>query len=180
MQANEFGHTTRLVDGPRWYAVMSQPHKERVAAANLAAQGFESFCPLIQRTRRHARRTEIVLRPLFAAYLFVQLDLGRDRWRSVLGTFGVRALIMDGRLPLPVPKGLVETLAASINTEGGLAFEAELTPDQQVEIVKGPFDRQIGRLQGLDAEGRAEVLLEILGSERIVAMSRRDLMPISA
>ena len=84
---------------------------------------------------------------------------------------------MDGRLPLPAPRGLVEALAASTGTDGSLAFEADLKPGQSVEVIKGPFGDQIGRLLSLDTQGRAEVLLEILGAERAVAIPRCDLMP---
>ena len=180
MQAEKDGYTERLLGGQRWYAVMSQPKKERFACANLEAQGFQSFCPVIARTRRHARRSETVLRPLFASYLFVSLDLTRDRWRSVLGTFGVRALIMDGTLPLPVPRGLVETLQQSVEADGALDFREVLVPGQDVEVLGGPFCRQMGQILSLDAKGRAEVLLRILGGARTVAMPRDDLMPISA
>ena len=38
---------------------------------------------------RHARKTEIVLCPLFPGYVFVCLDIGEQRWRAVNGTFGV-------------------------------------------------------------------------------------------
>ena len=48
--------------------------------------------------------------PLFPRYLFVILDLERDRWLSVRSTVGVsRLFTQDGR-PVPVPVGIVESL----------------------------------------------------------------------
>ena len=38
----------------------------------------------------------------------------------------------------------------------------------------------IARLAGLDDKGRAEVLLEIMGTERRVVVPRGDLLPLSA
>ena len=51
--------------------------------------------------------------PIFPRYLFVVLDLDRDRWRSVNGTFGVaRLVMMAGDRPQPAPHGVVEALVA--------------------------------------------------------------------
>ena len=64
-----------------------------------------------EKTIRHARQLRTVQAPLFPGYLFVILDLERDRWLSVRSTFGVSRLIttQDGR-PIPVPGGIVESL----------------------------------------------------------------------
>ena len=45
---------------------------------------------------RHARKILNVRAPLFPGYLFVSLDLTRDRWRSINSTYGVLGLIMGG------------------------------------------------------------------------------------
>ena len=75
-----------LAQGARWYLVHTRPNSERKAEINLEAQGFKTFLPQIDRTIRHARRLTTVRRPLFPRYLFVCLDIGRDRWLSINGT----------------------------------------------------------------------------------------------
>lgn len=45
------------------------------------------------------RKTVDQLAPFFPRYAFVKLDLWRDRWRSVLGTFGVTTLIIEKDVP---------------------------------------------------------------------------------
>lgn len=94
----------------RWYVVRTQPHREARASFHLGNQGYHVFLPRFLRSRRHARKFETVLAPLFPRYLFVVLDLTRDRWRSVNGTPGVEHLLMRGEGPEPVPRGLVEGL----------------------------------------------------------------------
>jgi hypothetical protein len=69
----------------RWYVARTQPRAEGRAIANLEKQNFRTFCPRFRKSRQHARRVENVLVPLFPSYIFVRLDLSRDRWRSVNG-----------------------------------------------------------------------------------------------
>ncbi len=166
-------------EGPRWYVVRSRPHKEFYAAANLQNQAFRTFIPQISKTIRHARRTKTVLAPLFPRYLFVSLDLSRDRWRSVRGTFGVSCLVMDGDRPRPVPQGLVEQLIATTNETHGVDFRERLALGQNVRFLTGPFAEKIGRLVNLDDADRVAVLLEILGAEREIAVAPEVLMPIA-
>lgn len=154
--------------GRRWYAVQTRPHKERVAGANLEKQGFPAFIPCVRKTLRHARRTRVVLAPLFPRYLFVSLDLGRDRWRSVNGTLGVTRLVTDGVMPIPLPTGLVEELIAMTEELGAISLDRTLEPGERVRFLSGPFADIIGKLLTLDDTGRALVLVEILGSPRRV------------
>lgn len=163
--------------GARWYVVQSQPRKEIYAGVNLENQGFTSFLPRFRKTTRHAGRTRTGLAPLFPRYLFVRLDLGRDRWRSVQGTFGVARLVTDGGWPAPVPRGLVEDLVATTEQLGAVDLSVALTPGEGVRFLTGPFAQTIGRLVQLDDAGRARVLLEMLGSEREVSVASADLAP---
>ncbi len=73
----------------RWYAVRTQPNQEARAEHQLQRQGFATFLPRIGKSVRHARKLRQVRAPLFPGYLFVQLDLTRDRWRAVNSTYGV-------------------------------------------------------------------------------------------
>lgn len=164
--------------GRRWFVVQCQPRKETFAQTNLERQAFRSFLPRVRKTVRHARRTRETLAPLFPRYLFVSLDLGRERWRSVYGTFGVSRLVTDGRWPAPVPEGLVEDLVAATEEVGAIEFSAALKPGEQVRFLTGPFAETIGRLVRLDDAGRARVLLELLGSEREISAAAASLAPV--
>ncbi len=92
----------------RWYVAHTLPHKEATAEMRLAAQGFRSFCPRYAKIVRHGRRVREVSAAAFPRYIFVALDLERDRWRSVNGTLGVSSLFMNNERPIAVPAGVVE------------------------------------------------------------------------
>ena len=95
-----------LVGNERWFLAHTQPKSEQRAELHLGAQGFRTYLPVIEKTVRHARKLKTVQAPLFPRYLFVILDLERDRWLCVRSTIGVSRLVttQDGR-PVPVPRG---------------------------------------------------------------------------
>ena len=163
----------RLGCGERWYVATTLPRKERLAAANLANQNTRSFLPVHLETRRHARQFRTVLAPVFPRYLFVILDVSRQRWRSVNGTLGVQRLIADGERPSAVPPGVVETLIQSSDRRGALIYTTdELAVGDRVRLVAGPFAGSLGVLQRLDGAGRVQVLLELLGGPVKVTTAR--------
>ena len=167
--------------GPRWFAVQSLPQREAGALQQLERQGFHSFLPRYLKTRRHARKVENVLAPVFPRYLFVTLDLDRDRWRSVNGTFGVAALVMmGGDRPQPVPCGIVEALIALTDDRGVLRFDGggRLVVGQKVRILAGAFAEKIGLLARLDDNGRVRLLLDIMGGRIGVTLPSDALVPV--
>jgi transcription elongation factor/antiterminator RfaH len=159
------------LDQRRWYAVQTQPHAEPRAVAHLERQALTAFCPLAVRTVRHARRVTRSRAPLFPGYLFVLLDLARDRWRSVNGTRGVIRLLAQGDTPVPVPEGVVESLRARVDGEGVIDWTPSLACGQSVRICDGPFADLIGRIEHLDGAGRVRVLIELMG--RAVSVEAR-------
>ncbi len=168
-----------LREGQRWYAVHSLPRKEASAQMQLHNQQFRTFLPRIRKTRRHARKLDTVLAPFFPRYLFVILDLERDRWRSVNGTIGVSRLVMQNDRPQALPSGIVENLVACVNEDGLLSFDKEgrLKVGQKVELLGGPFVSQLGIVERLDSRERVALLLDLMGQKVRVNVSSRDVMP---
>jgi transcriptional antiterminator RfaH len=162
--------------GERWFLVHTLPKNEQKAKWHLAAQGFRSFLPQFEKTIRHARQLRTVRAPLFPRYLFVVLDLERDRWLSVRSTVGVsRLLTQDGR-PVPVPVGIVESLIAQSNGEL-TRLDGNLVLGQQVRILSGPFADFIGTLERLGDADRVQVLLDLMGTAVPVSLHRLMLAP---
>ena len=167
----------KLVASQRWFLVHTQPKSECKAQLHLGAQGFRTYLPQIQKTIRHARELRTVQAPLFPRYLFVILNLERDRWLSVRSTVGVSSLFSsrDGR-PVPVPIGIVESLIE--RSEDSLTrLDWELVKGQHVRILTGPFVDFVGTLDRLNAAGRVRVLLQMMGTAVPVTLHRSALAP---
>jgi transcriptional antiterminator RfaH len=153
----------------RWYVVQTQPRAEPRAFRNLYQQGFRAFLPHIRVPRRHARKTELALAPLFPCYLFVQFKLNATRWRAINGTRGIVALLANGSCPIPVNHGVVESLLAASDSEGVIPLPAitRFLCGAKVRITDGVFAGQGAEVvQGALRDGeRVEVLLHLLGAQ---------------
>jgi transcription elongation factor/antiterminator RfaH len=163
--------------GPRWYAIHTLPCREFGARAQLEAQSYTIFLPRHLKTVRHARKLKTIDAPFFPRYLFVRLDLSRDRWRSINGTFGVSSIIMSRDRPMPVPEGIVETLQARLERDSAAPHDDGLRIGQRVEVMVGPFANLVGVLVRMDGEERVRVLLQLLGASTPVTLARDAIVP---
>lgn len=168
-----------LAPEERWYAVHTLPFGEMRAQGNLDNQDFRTFMPKRHKTVRHARRLTTVEGPFFPRYLFIALDLGRDQWRRINGTFGVARLVMCGDDPQPVPCGVVESLIASADARGILRFGLSLKIGSTVRLMAGPFADHLAILDQLDDTGRVRVLLDILGRQVAISTHANNVIPIA-
>jgi transcriptional antiterminator RfaH len=166
-----------LKERERWYVVRTQPHREHQAALQLNNQAYRVFLPRFLKSRRHARKFETVSAPLFPRYMFIILDLTRDRWRSVNGTYGVDRLLMRAGEPEPVPRDLVEQLMRAAEADSVVRFSRDLKDGKTIRVEAGPFAELVGRLEHLDDSGRVRVLLNLLGGTVPVLLPESYVIP---
>ncbi len=148
-----------------WFAVYTRPRAEATALEHLQRQSYEVYLPRHLKRRRHSRRTEFVLAPLFPRYLFVAFDKLHQRWRPILSTVGVCDLVRQGERPADVPAGLIEELRAS-ERQGSFDHDVEIRKirlGDPVRVTAGPFADIMGRFYGMASEERVFVLLDFLG-----------------
>jgi transcriptional antiterminator RfaH len=148
-----------------WYAVHTQTHAEAKAVGNLLRQGYRAYLPRCRVWISHARRRQLVSRPLFPRYLFAGVDEPAMRWRPILSTFGVSDLVRAGDRPAPVRDEIVEAIRAreQDGAYDGLDPRRRLQPGDLVRITAGAFADVAGRLLELHDDDRVIVLLELLG-----------------
>jgi transcriptional antiterminator RfaH len=145
-----------------WAVVNTHPHREPVARDHLRRQGFDVYCPLMRRRRTHARRVENVLRPLFPGYLFVHVEAERTRWRPILSTVGVRALVRFGDRLALLDEAFMQSLRAR-EVDGVIARpDMPYRVGQQVRLDGGPFDGVVATILSLDEKDRLVVLMDLL------------------
>jgi len=154
------------INGRRWFALYTKPHKEYMVQGLLRDRDVETYLPEIAvAVRRRDRRSK---KPFFPHYLFARLDPHSDEMAQVHWTPGLRRVVSAGGQPIPVPDEIVTHIRRRLTT---MVKEQPATPFRHGEIVRvacGPFE-------GLDAlfdrslspQGRVRVLLELMG--RLVA-----------
>jgi len=163
----------------RWFLIHTRPRSEIKAQMHLGAQGFKTFLPQMLKTVRHARQLRTVRAAFFPRYLFVALDLGRDRWLSIKGTQGVSDLFTCDNRPVAVPRGIVEDLIARSADSNLLIPQEELEVGQRVRIISGPLTGLVGTLDRLDERGRVRLLLGIMNATVAVGTERFRLHPVA-
>jgi len=147
-----------------WFVVQTHPRAETKAQRHLLNQDFKTYLPVYRRQIRHARRTEVVLRPLFPNYLFVQLDSELHRWRSINGTVGVRQILSDGNAPRQVPHLVIEAILAREGEDGVITLAPPtFLRGQAVRLTDGAFAEMSALFEEMRDDDRAVLLISLLG-----------------
>lgn len=157
------GQVSQNVHEP-WYLAQLKPGGFERAVTNLARQGYESFMPLREETRRRSERWDTKLRPLFPGYLFVKVPDDRRQWRSINSTYGVSRLVaLQAGRPTQVAPDLVAALQTRMREDGKLQSPAALQVGDQVRVISGPFADKLAEIEAVSEQGRIYVLLELMG-----------------
>jgi transcriptional antiterminator RfaH len=165
----------------RWYVIHTLPKGEEKALQHLQQQGYEAFLPRFHKTRRHARKMEVVIAPLFPRYMFVRFDAENEPWLAINSTRGVAYLVRQKGCPMPVPMGVIEELMhrADVKEVVPLSslelFEAGAT----LEILEGAFAGHTGTFEKMSDSERVQLLLNVLGREVKIAVSLHSVMAVA-
>ena len=162
-----------------WFAVQTLAGQESKALINLRRQSYTTFFPAVRRQVRHARRTSWKNQALFPGYVFVQLDLTRDRWYPINSTQGVCRLVSFCGRPACLPQGLVERLAEATDEAGTIRLADSLVSGDKVRVLSGAFADWIGQVAALPDRDRATILLDMLARKVPVTVERAQLLKVS-
>lgn len=187
-------------NGAGWMVIMSKPMAEEVAEKAISAAGYRVCLPrsskLIRATRldeggRITRpRGQIVHRPAFRGYLFVEL-WPDQRWRDLIDsrqTRGVDSAILRGERPALLKPELIDAIrqaedAGDFDEPTGLRLRGnkqskrrtDINDGDYVRIETGPFASFIASVVNQDDVGRANVLVNIFGRETPINIEAAEL-----
>lgn len=161
MKTAAYGHSAGDLG---WIAVYTKANQETVALSNIERQGYQVYCPMIMRSRRHARKVEMVRRPLFPGYVFANLDNENLQWRPLLSTKGVNGVVRFGDKLGLMPQDLILQLKQCEESNMLQQVAApRFAPGMKVRIVEGPFDNLIAEVLSLPENERIWLLLDLMG-----------------
>lgn len=162
---------------PHWILVVAQQGKERLATQNIGRQGYEFYLPMIREVSVRAGVKTLLAKPLFPRYIFVKIA---GRWSSLTGTYGVSAVVMDGKAPRYVPERIVKQLVSREDESGFVVLDEEegLRSGSSVKVKSGVLEGQIGIYQGMSADERAIVLFKLLGADRQLRLDPKVLVAV--
>lgn len=155
-----------------WYVVQTQINAEAKAARNLLRQEFDIYLPRYLKRRSHARKIEKVPAPLFPRYVFVRIDVEKQRWRSVQSTYGVSHLVLNGSDPAPVARQVIHALKVREDPSGFVMLDQrpKFALGEKVRVLAGVFAENLGLFDGMADRDRVAILLDLLGRKVRVSL----------
>lgn len=156
--------------GASWFLAQFKPNSHQIALRNLTLQGFQTFCPLHEETRRARATFATQLRPLFPGYLFVAFNIFAGNWRAVNSTQGITRLVSFGKEPTAVPLDIVSQLMLRCDRDGRLLPPKRVQPGDRVTISSGPLADFVATVETIAPDRRVWVLLDLMGGQTRVAV----------
>lgn len=156
----------------KWYIINTKPHAEFRVIDYLATKNIKTFMPKLMVTRKHARKIENVLRPLFPSYLFVYINL-ENSYRIVSSSIGVKSILSTGSSPSPVPDNVINELNQYTDCRGLVTKidTSRFKTGQQVKINHGIFKGSVANFCAMSGKERVSILLELLGKQVKISIS---------
>ena len=161
-----------------WYLLQTKPNQEARALTNLAQQGYPVFCPMLSVEKLRRGKVDMRLEAMFARYLFIQLDSSRSGlgWASIRSTIGVSHLVSFGGVPAKVDAALIAHLQQHAQQ---VAPEHLFHVEERLLIADGPFAGLEAIYQATNGEGRAMVLIDLLGKSTRLQVPASHLSKLS-
>jgi len=149
----------------KWFAVRTKARQEEIATMHYMRQGFTVYSPKVQSIRRHARKTEQVMRPLFPGYIFLHLNSHEQDWTAIGSTIGAIGPVRFNNYCPPVPDWVIAAIQSRENENGFIPLrslgEKTLKSGSRVTVAMG--DKEIeGIFLNFRDEDRVVILLDIL------------------
>ena len=161
-----------------WFCLKSQPKHEHIAAAHIRREmEMEVFLPRIRFKRSSRTGSVWVTEALFPGYLFARFDLV-ESLRRVQSCRGVRGVVHFGSRWPAIPEAAIRELQLRLGEETVRVLTPEFQPGDRVRISGGAFHGLEALVsQVLSGRERVAVLLEFLGRQTTVEVSREALLP---
>ncbi|MCK5726376.1 MAG: transcription/translation regulatory transformer protein RfaH [Thiotrichaceae bacterium] len=147
-----------------WWLLTTKVRKEQYAREQLDNQGYITYLPLTQRSRKNRGKMKITTEPLFPRYVFIQLNQTTDNWGSVRSTYGISDFVRFGMKYARVPSEIIAHLKYNEAYLSDHAFALDRHKNGDIITIEqeGSFKGLNGIFQHYDSDQRCSVLIEIL------------------
>lgn len=166
-----------LPHGVAWYCLQTLPKKERIAATLARREaGVEALAPQLSYIKKTRRGKVRFTEALFPGYIFVHCDLVVSL-RHLLSLQGIRTLVRYGERVPSIEADWIEELRAGLIEDTVHVAEPDLQDGDSVTVMEGPFRSLQAIVSGqIGPDQRVQLLLEFLGRQIEVSVSRKDVM----
>lgn len=156
----------------KWYVLHTISGYENVAKENLRRVAekndlqnriFDIVIPTEEVVEEKPDGKKVLVeRKLMPTYLLVKMIYGDDIWHRVTGTRGITGFVGPKGRPLE----LTEQEMIKLRLPGAVQVDNSIAVNDQVEILDGPLNGQVGRVTSVDPEqNKAVVTVEMFGRD---------------
>jgi transcriptional antiterminator NusG len=167
-------------DGERhWYAIHTYSGYENAVARNLRQRIeslgmqdkiFEVVVPTEKKIRVKGGKRVTEEERIYPGYVLVEMIVTDDSWFVVRNTPRVTGFVGSGTQPVPLQKKELDQLMGRMK-EDAPKHQVDLSPDDLVVIVDGPFKELEGKVGEIDeVRGKVKVLVSMFGRETPVEL----------
>ena len=168
-----------LDQGRNWYAIhtyagyenaVTRNLKQRIESLGMEDKIFNVLVPTEKKVKIKAGKRVEEEEKIYPGYVLVDMIVNDDSWYVVRNTPRVTGFIGSGVVPVPLEKSEVDELFRRMNSDNTV-HAIDLTPDEAVTIVDGPFKDFEGKVSEVDnARGKVKVLVTMFGRETQVEL----------
>jgi len=155
----------------KWYLIQHKSNKQNIALKNLKRQGFETFYPLLEKTKRTNSRFKNSFLPLFPGYIFVFFNIEDSRWIKIKYTSGVSRIVGFNSVPSEVPVDIILALQQKYKRSNELLFAKNIKTGVKTKILNGPLSGFVGKIEEYDSISRIKILLEFMGNQKRISIN---------
>lgn len=150
----------------KWYLAYCKPKEEARARTHLAAQGVESYYPMVEVEKLRRGKRVPVREPMFPNYLFIYVDLEEITPVTLKSTRGISRIVHFGKEWTAIDSRVIYRLMSRDDSDEARASYARLpTPGDKVLIESGPLVGFEAIYLEPDGEKRAILLVTLLNQE---------------
>ena len=168
-----------LQEGRNWYVIHTYAGYENAVARNLRQRIeslgmenkiFQVLVPTEKKIKIKGGKRVEEEEKIYPGYILVDMIVTDDSWYVVRNTPRVTGFVGSGVYPVPIDKKEIDTIFSRMSSDT-VKHAIDLTVDDHVVIVDGPFKDLDGKVNAIDHEkGKVKVLVSMFGRETPVEL----------
>jgi transcription termination/antitermination protein NusG len=166
-------------NGRNWYVIhtyagyenaVMRNLKQRIESLGMEDKIFNVIVPTEKKIKIKAGKRVEEEDKIYPGYILVDMIVTEDSWFVVRNTPRVTGFVGSGIYPVPIDKKEIDELFSRMNANT-TKHKIDLSPNDSITIVDGPFKDLEGKVNEVDEErGKVKVLVAMFGRETPVEL----------
>ena len=107
----------------------------------------------------------------FSGYILIDMIITDESWYVIRNTPNVTGFVGAGKIPTAISQDELEAIKSRMNNEKS-TYNADFTPDDEVQIIEGPFTGNKGMVQMIDKQkGMLKISMDVFGRSTLIELS---------